>query len=216
MEESGKDFMGSIKDHVYEELRRRIICCEIAPGSIIDERALVEEFNVSRTPVREALSVLAQEELVIIYPRRAIMATPITIQDVDNVFEVRELLEPYIVRTFAGRLDRHELLRLAKSITKADDPITMAKKDDEFHNYLISSCTNPVLASMLRSVCAQTQRMRIAMGCQEQRADETIAEHLAIAHSILDSDGTQAEIAMRQHLNHARLTVLGYYSREAV
>ncbi|MEA4964658.1 MAG: GntR family transcriptional regulator [Oscillospiraceae bacterium] len=201
----------SIKDTVYQELRRRIIFCEIMPGSIIEEKTLTEEFKISRTPIREALNSLAQEGLVVVYPRRAITASPITVRDIDNLFEVRELLEPYIVRQVIHHIDNRVLVQMVNNMKDTDDAVTLATKDNEFHDYLSSACQNHVMVNMLLSVRSQTQRMRVAMGRQAERVEETRMEHQAITDAIQNGDPDVAETAMRKHLETAKLTVMGLY-----
>ena len=201
----------SIKETVYQELRRRIIFCEAQPGSLIDEKQLIGEFQVSRTPIREALNSLAEEGLVTIYPRRAIAVAPITMNDIDNLFEVRSLLEPYIVRQAVGHVDCDRLVELAENMCESDDIATLAQKDSTFHNYLSSGCRNEVMVNMLESVFAQTQRMRVAMGRQCERIPFTRAEHLAIIECIRHRDADGAEQAMRKHLTAAKMTVMGLY-----
>lgn len=78
--------MESLKSKAYEIIKKRIVCCEYAPGDILDEKALIDEFGVSRTPIREALNVLAEEGMVDIMPRRAILVSHISTKDVSNLY----------------------------------------------------------------------------------------------------------------------------------
>ena len=73
--------------------------CEYAPNQLLSESLLQEELGFSRTPVREAISRLAQEGLLKVFPKRGIVVSGITVSDIRMIFEVRTLVEPYALRT---------------------------------------------------------------------------------------------------------------------
>ena len=98
--------MKSLKDKAYEVIRERIITCVYQPGDVVDEKALCEELNMSRTPVREALNVLAEEEFLDIMPRRAIIVSQISMKDINNIYDLRELLEPDSTRIAVRRCEQ--------------------------------------------------------------------------------------------------------------
>ena len=83
-----------LKDKAYEMIREKIVNCELAPGSVLNESELIEEIGASRTPIREALNKLEQENLVTIIPKKCIIVRGITIDDIAEVFDARAVIEP--------------------------------------------------------------------------------------------------------------------------
>src|SRR5437762_1547589 len=90
-------------DRAYHAIRDLIVSLELRPGSVINERELMERVGVGRTPTREALQRLAQERLVEVYPRRGMFVTSVDIRDLAALSEVRVLLESHAARLAAER-----------------------------------------------------------------------------------------------------------------
>jgi DNA-binding GntR family transcriptional regulator len=103
----------ALYEQVAERLRTRIFAHELPPGGWIDEQALALEYGISRTPLREALKVLAAEGLVILKPRRGCYVTQLSEQDIDEVFPVMALLEGQGAAEAARRVTRADFARLA-------------------------------------------------------------------------------------------------------
>src|SRR5215471_20361542 len=94
-----------LRDKVVDELRRRIIECDYAPGHRLTEDRLADDFGVSRNPVREAIRVLEREGFLIAHPRRGAVVASVSAQDVENLFEVRLSLEVLAAQLAAQRID---------------------------------------------------------------------------------------------------------------
>lgn len=203
----------SKKEEVYNIIRRRIIYCELAPGEIIIEEKLCEEFSVSRTPVREALNDLMQEGFVNIYPRRAITVSPITIETIEDIFEIRELIEPYIVSQITelenNGLDVHLLLEKAESISPRDDILSMAEKDIDYHNYIFQPFPNKTLLKMLNNIRDQEFRIRLSNRHLLEGSTQTREEHVEIAKYIIEKNAEKAKETMYNHLQRSRQTFIG-------
>ena len=93
-----------LKDKAYEMIREKIVNCELAPGSVLNESELIEEIGASRTPIREALNKLEQENLVTIIPKKCIIVRGITIDDIAEVFDARAVIEPQVLLQYADRI----------------------------------------------------------------------------------------------------------------
>ena len=105
----------SLADRAYHAIREMIVSLELRPGAVIDERSLMEQLGIGRTPTREALRRLAQEGLVEVYPRRGMFVTNVEIRDLASLAEVRSVLESHVARLAAERAtddDRDALERL--------------------------------------------------------------------------------------------------------
>src|SRR5882762_9088878 len=95
--------MQSLADKAYHAIRGLIVSLELAPGALIDERELIEQLEIGRTPVREALRRLAHEGLVEVYPRRGMFVTGVDVRELARLSEVRAVLEPEAARLAAER-----------------------------------------------------------------------------------------------------------------
>src|SRR6266581_6364678 len=116
--------MASLADKAYHAIRGLIVSLELPPGAVIDERQLVEMLGIGRTPVREALRRLAQEQLVEVFPRRGMFVTGVDVRDLARISEVRAALEPEAARLAAGRAtdeERDELAALGDQIKRGAD-----------------------------------------------------------------------------------------------
>ena len=106
------------KQAAYEYIKKKILSCMYEPGVVMNEQTLCDELELSRTPVRDALSRLEQEGLVNIMPKKGFMVTALKLGDINHIYEVRLLLEPYALRRYGRRLDREELVRLRELMEK--------------------------------------------------------------------------------------------------
>ena len=99
----------TLKDKAYQIIKEKIITCQYKPGTLLNEIELVQEVDSSHTPIREALSRLEQENLVKFMPKKGIWVTDIVMSDVRDVYEVRELIEPHIIRRWGCDISKDEL-----------------------------------------------------------------------------------------------------------
>ena len=107
----------SLKSQAYNNIKEKIISCEYSPGMLLNEEILCETFNVSRTPIRDALSRLEQEGLITIWPKKGIIVSSLSISEVNNLFELRLLLEPYSIQNYGYTLDENGTPRTFLSST---------------------------------------------------------------------------------------------------
>ncbi len=98
----------SLKQQAYQTIRTKILNCEYAPNSYLNEEQLCKEINVSRTPIRDALSRLEQENLIKILPKKGVVVAPLNINEINMIYETRILLEPYILATYGNRIDDNQ------------------------------------------------------------------------------------------------------------
>jgi DNA-binding GntR family transcriptional regulator len=118
------------------EIERLIVLQEIAPGSLVSEKQLMELTGLGRTPVREALQRLARERLVEIHPNRGVLVPPSTVEDQLKLLELRRALEPFAVRLAASRATDTQR---ATARRLADDVIDAPKSIDDFATFLRSA-----------------------------------------------------------------------------
>lgn len=207
----------NLKDIAYSEIKNRIIECVFEPNTILNEEMLQADMGISRTPIREALAKLEHEGLVHIMPKKGIRVSGFTLSDMYQVYEVRLLTEPYVIRNYGKSIDREmlcmmkqkhlTLLSTLKQGYTEDMQKELYRLDDEFHDLLFASCSNPHLTGMFFSLKAHIQRMRIMLGkVMDPRVLSTVEEHLSIIQELLDGEYEEAAVTLTQHLIKSQKT----------
>ena len=198
-----------LRDKVVEELRRRIIDGEYAPGHRLTEDRLAEDFGVSRNPVREAIRVLEREGFLIALPRRGAVVASIDADDLENLFDVRLALEVLAAQLAAQRLDPDGATMLDALLAKAETTTTAAELSElntAFHAEVGRLSGNSLLTGIMESL---HDRLRwIYRQTALERAHDSSAEHAAIAVAIRAGDAEAAAQAARRHVLAARTTAL--------
>lgn len=198
----------SIQNEAYEHIKRKIMMCEYAPNQLLSEAVLLQEIGCSRTPVREAIRRLEQEGLATVLPKRGTIVSGFSVGDVNDIFEIRMLVEPYAIQTYGEQLDPAELQRYLELFRHPDSQkaqIDFYELDDEFHKYLHSAMTNKYLRDLYARIHTQNVRLRVMSGqLINQRLARTMEEHAEIAEACLSRDWTEASEKMRRHLECSR------------
>jgi DNA-binding GntR family transcriptional regulator len=185
-------------------IRKLIVTIELGPGSVINERELVEQLGIGRTPVREALRRLSQEGLVEVYPRRGMFVTDVDVRKLALVSEVRAALEPEAARLAAERAtdsERADLRELLDALDAAgtDDHALMAL-DERIHRAVYRCARNDLLAATLEQYYVLALRIwTIALDRQHELSD-AVQSHRALLEAIHDGDGERAAATMRAHV----------------
>jgi DNA-binding GntR family transcriptional regulator len=200
----------ALYQEVAERLRSRIFAHDLAPGAWIDEQALAESFGISRTPMREALKVLAAEGLVTLKPRRGCYVTEVTERDLDEIFPVLALLEGRCAHEAAQKARGADLKRLESLHEKleragaAGDVEAYFQANQDFHLALQELAGNRWLMQAIEDMRKVLKLIRRHSLLREGRIEESLAEHRAIMAGIRAGDPEAAEQAMRRHLMSGR------------
>ncbi len=160
----------SLTDRVHQTLQERIILGGVHGGQMLIESHLAEEFGVSKTPVREALSLLSQSGFVEVIPRQGYRVTAITVKDIHEIYELRVLLEGEAAALAAQRATpenytkmRSEMSRLSQELEMKDEPLTaldVMTIDDAFHIGIAKLTQNTRLQATIRRLLQQATRVR--------------------------------------------------------
>ena len=190
---------------VYAILKREILTCELAPGSTLFEGQLAERLEVSKTPIRDALGMLVHEGFVAVQPRRGYRVSDITLADVQEVFQMRMLLEPAAAELAAERASAEQLRRLqelaGESYVYGELPTyeEFVVKNREFHVLLAEASGNGRLAAALRNLLEEMQRLFLFGLDIRDSAEEQIHEHRDLVDALLKGNQHMArEIAISQ------------------
>ena len=148
MKENDTQSKLSLKLQAYQYLKAKILSCEYRPNEFLNEQKLCAEMgNISRTPMRDALGRLEQEGLITILPKKGLMVSGITEEDVHSMFEMRLLVEPYALRTYGSALPMEKLEQFRELMLHPDRIEDFCESDDIFHELLMSTLPNKYLRS---------------------------------------------------------------------
>jgi DNA-binding GntR family transcriptional regulator len=190
---------------LYETLAEQIITGVIRPGERLDERDLAERFEVSRTPVREALRGLQERGLVEIMPRRGVVVATISLDQLEELFEAQCEIEALCARratesmTTMERKELEVLHDLCSERSGSGDYASYLDANNQFHAAIARGTHNAVLITMLSDLRDRLAPYRQTQPEVEGRLEVSHAEHEAIAGAIFAGQPEAAFIAMRDH-----------------
>ena len=197
-----------LSDTAYDELLSRIISCQYPPGSLLSEEKLVAELGISRTPIRSALIRLQQEHLIQVISKKGILVSEITPEGIRDLFNLRDLIEPYAIREFGGNFKKDKLIYYLNLFSKKyskDDYQIVYDSDVQFHTDIVQLTGNTFLCSFYNSL--QKLLSRITLICGISVTDRVVAsnqEHVEIVLSLLKDDKEFAVAILETHLKEAR------------
>ena len=206
-----------LKDVAYNRIRQMLISGDLIPGQKITENKIMELLGMGRTPVREALLSLAQEQLVQIYPRKYIEICPISIERINQIFELRIYLEPAILRKHTSSINLIRLMEIKQRITDnvlsyencADTtcpyPKDVVDWDVLFHQLLIDASENELICQIYSSFMDYTSLLwSMNSRLRSVRSLESDREHLCIINAIIDNEIDSAAKLLEEHLLRSR------------
>jgi DNA-binding GntR family transcriptional regulator len=189
----------------YERIREWITTLELAPGAPLNEQELAEALDMGLVPVREALKLLAHENLVVITPRHGLYVSDVNIPDLDQLSEMRLNLEGLGARLAAERATTDDLvvmeaLRQELASTPSEDSRRLFDVDHKFHQAIARAAHNKYLAEALERVFGPSQRLWHLAMPRLGFLPPSVEEHVALFEAIQAGDGERAEAIMRQHV----------------
>ena len=203
-----------LHDQAAARLRTMLVEGRIAPGAKLNERELSEQLRVSRTPLREAIKMLATEGLVDLLPNRGAVAVKLDAADVQYTFEVLAMLEGMGGELAAQRITDAELAELrAKHFEML---ACFARRDLSgyyrlnalIHAGINEAARNPVLTRTYRAVNARVQSLRFRTNQNEAKWKRAVKEHEQMIDALAARDGGALRDVLVRHLQHKRDTVL--------
>lgn len=189
-----------LADRAYVAIRDLIVSLRLAPGSLIDERRLVESLGIGRTPVREALRRLAQEQLVEVFPRRGMFVTGVDVKDLARISEVRAALEPEAARLAAERAsdeERDDLAALGDQIKRGADLMSL---DERIHRAVYAAAHNDLLEKTLGEYYVLALRIWMIALDRAEDLEDAVEAHRDLIEAIVVANGDGAAEVMRAHV----------------
>ena len=200
----------ALYQEVAERLRQRIFAHELTPGTWIDEQKLAEQYGISRTPLREALKVLASEGLVELKPRRGCYVTEISRQDLDDIFPLMAMLEGRCAAD-AVKAAKPADIKGLKEIHAGLEPAAREERIDAFfeahqgfHRRIQGLANNRWLLSVIQDLRKVLKLSRLHSLSLEGRLQQSLEEHRAIMAAFEAGEVAKAEKFMHDHLLSGR------------
>jgi DNA-binding GntR family transcriptional regulator len=195
----------SLSEQAYYLLRDRIVTLRLPPGTLVNERDLMAEFGLGRTPIREALRLLAGEDLVEVYPRRGIYVGPIDVGDLGAISEIRVELEGFVSRLAAERRKDADLPELAALVSEldaapGDDQHRLIHLDQRIHRLIYRMARNPFLEAALDRYYVLALRLWFLALERMHRLEDAVDEHRQLLDAIRTGDTVTAERIARDHV----------------
>ncbi len=203
-----------LHDQVAARLRTMLVEGMIQPGAKLNERELCERLGVSRTPLREAIKLLAAEGLVDLLPNRGAIAVKLTETDVLNTFEVLAMLEGMSGELAAQRITDAELTEIRA--LQYEMMACFARRDlsgyyrinARIHSAINNAARNPVLSNAYRAINARVQSLRFRTNQNETKWQLAVQEHEQMVEALAAHDAAAMKALLVQHLYRKRDTIL--------
>ena len=202
-----------LHNELADRLRHMIVEGELAPGEKLAEKELCSRFGVSRTPLREAMRVLATEGLVLLTPNRGCTVARLTLADLDEAFPIMGALEAlsgelacrHITDAEVARI--HELHERMVRKYEAGALSDYFKLNEQIHQLILAAARNPTLAQMQLSLAGRVRRARYMANMSPARWARAVAEHEKILEALAARDGKRLAVLLKEHLANKLQTV---------
>ena len=195
-----------LRDAVFMSLRKAILTGKIKPGERLTEVKLGKLLGTSRTPIREAIRLLEQENLVTIIPGSGARVSRMTVSDLQDVMEVRSALEQLSAGLACERITEGEKKELYEAYnafvrsTQSEDSIMIADADVRFHNLILKAAKNQKLGKILDGLADNIYRYRYEFIREDGHYEDLVREHKELYEAVISGDREVAEKAARGHI----------------
>jgi DNA-binding GntR family transcriptional regulator len=194
------------EEQIFQDLRTRIINNSYKPGTMLVERKICEEYNISRTPIRGAFRRLADAGFVQIIPQKGVFVMEISIDAMIELFELREALEKMAVKLFVQRAGKDILRQVSAGVEEQNEAYRIGdhnrfmKRDMEFHKLIAEGSGNTRLADTICDIYDQISMLAISVEDDAELLNMAMLHHQAIFDAIQRGDADAAETAMMRHI----------------
>ena len=206
---------------VYRILKARIIKGDLTQGVKLFEAKIAEQLGVSRTPVREAIRGLAAEGLVKMTPNQGVVVINLSLEDLQEVLQIRELLEGYATSIVAKKINQDEIKKLEKIIEKMnisiskENVLAYSNSNAEFHDLIFNICGNKRLTKIYDNLSSSDHRFRLrALRNNFERLKYSLKEHREILEALKRRDSEQAGRLSQRHIENVLKNILEHEVEE--
>jgi len=211
-----------LHEEVIDQLRDRIVQGELAPGARLNERVLCEQLGISRTPLREAIKMLATEGLVELMPNRGAIVTPLKAANIADTLAVMGTLESLAGELACANANEAEIAEIRAlhfemlAHHARGDLAGYFKYNQLIHLKIIEASGNPVLTNTYRQLNANVRRARYMANLSQERWDAAVREHEEILAALASRDARRLKRLLAEHLAHKVASVMAALEQNAV
>ncbi len=205
----------TLHEEIAELLRQMIFDGELEGGVRIPEKALCERFDISRTPLREALKVLANEGVIILLPNRGARVSKLTPEDIDEVFPIMGALEAVAGEMAASTISDvgiaeiralHYQMALHHARSERLEYFSINQK---IHEHILAAARNPTLTQLYKTLSGRIRRARYSANISQERWDQAMKEHGQILQALSGREGARLGELLKSHLLNKQEAVKG-------
>lgn len=203
-----------LRELAYAQIKQRIISCEFRPGDAINEAQLTAALGLGRTPIHQALHRLEVEGMVTIMPRKGVMVTALSLNDVLDMIEVRVSNEQLCIKLAVERAHdsdiqaMRDILERTPALLAKHDVAGLMALDLQFHMSISAAAHNRVLAELLRNLHEKQARFWYLTLSENHHSERIYHEHLQILEALEQRDGAAAVAAIHHHIDDFRRAIM--------
>lgn len=211
----------SLTTALKEEIERLILDGELKAGERLNESVLAARYKTSRGPIREALQALKQQRLVTFEKNRGAFVREVSLQEAEELYDIRSALDEMVGRRLAERIDPADLARLTEltetmeAAAQAEDIARYYPANLAFHDLLLAATGNRRLMAIYRELINELHLLRRRGLSTAGALHESNHEHRDLLQAITAGDADAAALAMRRHIECARSRLRSAFEREA-
>jgi len=197
-----------MKNQIYESIKTDIINCYYKPNESLEEKQLTEKYGVSRTPIREVISMLKQEGWLENNGRKGVYVSQITLKNVKDLFQLRYEVEPIILKFAFNYISEKKISELKSEILASieqKDIKKLVKIDDRLHDEILNSSKNDLAIRVVENIMDQTKRFRYLTHTDEDETIKSAKEHIQLIDAILEKDLERSLKILRKHIDNNQL-----------
>jgi len=207
----------NLEDQVYKIIKDKIIWHEIKMGGRIIDKKLAEELGVSRSMIRQVLTILAKEELLTMVPRNGFYVREITRKEIGEIYNIRKILEGYATELAVPKINRRDIAEVEEVFKKAKEDLdknevkSFIETDVKLHKLFLDNCGNEYLKKMINEHNDKYAFYRVVDLSRVERARESYFEHYKIFKAVKEKkEGLSAKL-MAKHIENAKNIIINNF-----
>ena len=194
-----------LSEKAYQLIKKKVITLELPPSAVIDEHNLMQQLDLGRTPIREALQRLDSEGLVTVVPRRGTFVSDVSVTDLQKIFEMRIILEGFCARLAAQRITEDHIEKMESVLRDLEDlqdgnPSTLISIDKRFHKLLYRAADNEFLTETLDRLYDVSLRLWYLVLNRLDDVRDAIEQHREVLNALKEGDAARAETLVQAHI----------------